>query len=157
MGNKKKESLMQTLKKVWALRKEERATKSVEFISLAQLLKKKFKDMPVELEPQDWDLPSAEVIIDVGGLPHILNSDRQVDEENKILPFEVWWGCVYPKKRLFVLEFWHLFPDPFGFAKWATTKTFEMYLSPGNIRDLIAILQKGLEYLEKYSSDKQTK
>ena len=152
MGSKKKESFEQILKKVKALDKER---KSIKNLPLKEILKKKFKDRIVELESQDWDLLSAEVVIDVWDLPRVLNSCGQVNGENRFLPFEIWWDRIYPKKRLFVLEFWHIFPDPFGIAKWSTAKTFEVYLSPENIRDLIKILQKGLEYLEKYKQNEQ--
>jgi hypothetical protein len=146
MKSKKKENFEQVLRKVQALDKERKSTRDM---LEERILKKHFKDMPVLLESQDWNLPAAEVIIDFGRLPFIFNSE-EIDEKNKILPFAVWWGRIYPKNRLFILEFWRIFPDPSGLAKWATAKTFEMYLSPGNIRNLIGILQKGLEYLEKY-------
>jgi len=130
----------QTLRKVKALHKEG----VPDIIALDEFMKiiekKKVVDLPKFLEFQDEDLPSAEVVIDVGYLPDVL---EDYNEEIRFLPFEVWWGCVYPGNHLFVLEFCSLWDDN------TTCKIFEMYLTPQDIRKLIKILQKGLEYLEK--------
>jgi hypothetical protein len=137
----KKEKIEQTLKEIKVLHKEE-ATK---FLSIKQLMKKKFKDLPVLLDFEYYGLPSADVIINVGDLPFIL---EVFDKKEKFLPFEVWWGCVYPKKRLFVLEFWKAWGND-------TCRIFEMYLTPQDIRNLIEILQTGLAHLEQYEQDEQ--
>jgi hypothetical protein len=135
----------QTLRKVKALHKEG----VTDITTLEKLMKltekKKVIDLPKFLELQDEDLPSAEVVIDVGYLPEVL---EDYNEEIRFLPFEVWWGCVYPISRLFVLEFWKLWNN-------TTCKIFEMYLTPQDIKNLIEILQKGLEYLKQFEQDKQ--
>jgi hypothetical protein len=109
----------------------------------------------VELEMKDWDTPSADVVIDFGDLHFLLCSKGGYNKDQKISPFEIWWGCIYPELQLFVLEFWNICPSSLFFSQWDTWKTFEVYLTPDNIKKLIEILQKGLEYLEKYSKKKK--
>jgi hypothetical protein len=142
MGSRKKESCEQTLKKLKELFKEENCER---FLSIKQIVKKKYKDLPVLLDFEDYGLPSVDVIMDVGDLPYIL---EVFNEKERFLPFEVWWGCVYPKKHLFILEFWKAWGNDTG-------RIFEMYLTPQDIRNLIEILRKGLEYLETDEQDEQ--
>jgi len=92
----------------------------------------------VELHPDDFNLPSAICVIDFDFLFDL----KSCKETDKLMGFDIYWGSVYPEKQLFVLEFWE--------AVNTTGKIFEMYLTPQQIKRLIKILQKGLEYLKKY-------
>jgi len=106
-------------------------------ISIAELLE--LPTEPIEeLHPKDWNLPSAICVIDFDFLFDL----KSCKETDKLMGFDIYWGCVYPERQLFVLEFWE--------AVNTTGKIFEMYLTPLQIKRLIKILRKGLEYLKKY-------
>ena len=107
-------------------------------ISVAELLKSPIEPI-VKLHPKDWNLPSATCVIDFDFLLAL----KSCKETDKLMGFDIYWGCVYPKKQLFVLEFWIIVDN-------TTCETFKMYLTPQQIKRLIKILQKGLEYLKKY-------
>jgi hypothetical protein len=93
----------------------------------------------IELEDNEFP-PSATCVIDFD-LLHIFKVCKPRKKEDKIMSFEAWWGCVYPEKQLFVLEFWQAEPDTLG-------TIFKMYLTPQNVKSLIRILRKGLKCLE---------
>jgi hypothetical protein len=130
-GKRGESEIMQTLKKVKKLYAE---TETTGFITLNELMKRKFIDYPIDLAIDDWNLSSADVVF--------VGSCKELDE--KILPLTIWFDYVYPKMKLFVL----------GFCHFEGYKVFEIYLTPRNIKYLIEILQKGLEYLGEDEKEK---
>jgi hypothetical protein len=110
-------------------------------MSAKELLELPIKNSVVELHPEDFNLPSAICVIDFDFLYDL----KSFKGTNKLMVFDIYWGCVYPERQLFVLEFWE--------AVNTTGKIFEMYLTPQQIKCLIKILQKGLEYLKKYGKN----
>ena len=87
----------------------------------------------IEFEDAEFP-PSAICVIDFD-LLHVFKACKPRKREDKIMAFEIWWGCVYPAKQLFVLEFWQAEPDTLG-------TIFKMYLTPQHIKFLINILKK---------------
>jgi len=145
MGKVQVEDYEEILQRVKEIVQEENA-QDFKPIPAKELMQEPMKNPVVELEPDDFNLPSATCVIDFG-LLHIFKPCRG---EDKIMAFDIWWGCVYPEKQLFILEFWEAEPNTTG-------KIFEMYLTSQNIKFLIKILQKGLEYLKKYGQNEQAK
>jgi len=110
-------------------------------MSAKELLELPIKNSVVELHPEDFNLSPATCVIDFDFLFDL----KSCKETDKLMGFDIYWGCVYPEKQLFVLEFWE--------AVNTTGKIFEMYLTPQQIKRLIKILRKGLEYLKKYDKN----
>jgi hypothetical protein len=98
------------------------------------------KDLEI-VDLEDAEFPSSAICVIDFDLLHIFKVCKPRKREDKVMSFEIWWGCVYPEKQLFVLEFWQAEPDTLG-------TIFKMYLTPQNVKSLIRILRKGLKCLE---------
>jgi hypothetical protein len=142
------QEVKEIVQKVKEIVQKESSIQRSEWISIKELLEMSIKDPVAELESDNFKLPSATCVIDFD-LLHIFKVCKPRKREDKIMAFDIFWGCVYPKSQLFVLEFWQAEPDTLG-------KIFDIYLTPQDIKFLIKILRKGLEYLKKYDkSDKK--